>query len=289
MRDFKDCVPADARAYYIELFKHRTSTERAKYDAKLLAIQNALAAQGVRRSGHADKASWDAKAEFLDALAIGCVEDVLAVYEERELVLTPPICTCLAETAREHLDALYRQQLKLSAERMLGFHLLNSSIQEMSTRKFAALPRINILIERARRASERKRDEKVCKETPSSVTIHNTTNYNTQNIGGRYNTATMLGDVTQRQQYNFNQLAVELESLRNELSQRSTVDAEDLKLLEDAEKAVKEHDETKMQRCLRALSDGFRESAKSAGVELGKQGFIELAKYLAIHGIHLLK
>src|SRR5690242_9485874 len=119
MRDFKDCVPADARAYYNELFKQRTTTERAKYDVKLATIRNALAAQGIRSSGHADKASWEARADFLDALAIGYVEDALAVYKERELGLTPAICSCLVDTSREFLDAVYRQQLKLSAEGLL--------------------------------------------------------------------------------------------------------------------------------------------------------------------------
>ena len=161
MRDFKDCVPADARAYYTELFKQRTSTEHAKYDVKLLTIRNALAAQGVRSSGHADKASWETRADFLDALAIGYVEDVLEVYKERELALTLAVCSCIVATAHEFLDTVYRQQLKLSAEGMLGFRLLNSCIQEMATRKFSAMPRIKILVEKARLASVKQKNSEI--------------------------------------------------------------------------------------------------------------------------------
>jgi hypothetical protein len=275
VRDFSSCVPADARAYYTELFKQRTTMERATYDAKLLAIRNALAAQGVRSSGHADKASWEAKADFLDAMAIGYVEDVLEVYKERELVLTPAICSCLADTAREYLDTVYRQQLKLSADGMLGFRLLNSCIQEMGTRKFSAMPRINILIERAGLASVKRRRS----ETPTSVTINN---HHTQNITGSHNNVTMTGNVAAQQQYtvnDFNQLAVELESLRNELRNHSAaIDAEDLKLLEDAENAAKEHDQTKLRHYVGKISKGTWEFAKSAGMEIGKQAVIDLLK-----------
>ena len=56
-----------------------------------------LLAQGVRSSGHADKASWDAKADFLDALAIGYIEDVLEVHRDHELMLTPAICSCIVD------------------------------------------------------------------------------------------------------------------------------------------------------------------------------------------------
>jgi hypothetical protein len=159
---------------------------------------------------------------------------------------------------------------------MLGFHLLNSSIQEMSTRKFAALPQINILIEQARLASEKKRRENVSKEK-QGATINN--NY-TQNISGSNNTGTMTGDVIQHYTTNyFNQLAVELESLRNTLkSQPTPIDAEDIKLLEDAANAAKEHDQTKLQRCLSRVSEGTREVAKSVGVEIAKQAVIELIK-----------
>ena len=205
MRDFKDCVPADARAHYTELFKQRTNTERVKYDAKLLAVRKAFAAQGVRSSGHADKASWDARAEFLDSLAIGYVEDVLQVYEERQMALTSAICSCLAETAREFLDTVYRQQLTLSANKMLGFRLLNSCIQEMPTRKLSAMPRIAILIEKAKVAGAKKRSE-----SPSSMTINNSF---TQNITVSHNNVTMTGDVAAQQHYtvnDLNQLAVEL-------------------------------------------------------------------------------
>jgi hypothetical protein len=249
--------------------------ERATYDAKLLAIRNALAAQGVRSSGHADKASWEAKADFLDSLAIGFVEDVLDVYKERELALTPAICSSLTETAREYLDTAYRNQLKLYADGMLGFRLLNSCIQEMPTRKFAAMPKINILIERARLASVKKKSE-----VPSSATVYNLTqhNYGSHNV-------TMTGDITAQQQYNVNQLAVELESLRNALkSQQSPIDAEDLKLLEDAENAAKENDQTKLQRCLGKVSEGTWEFAKSAGMEIGKQALIA---FLKVHGVPL--
>ena len=281
MRDFKDCVPADARAYYNELFKQRTNTERAKYDVKLLTIRNALAAQGVRSSGHADKASWEARAEFLDASAIGYVEDVLEVYKDRELMLTPAICSCLADTAREFLDTVYRQQLKLSADRMLGFRLLNSCIQEMGTRKFSAMPRINILVEKARLASVKQKNS----ETPSKVTIKNTY---TQNITGSHNNVTMTGNVAAQQQYtvnDFNQLAVELASLRHALSaEPTTIYAEDLKLLEDAGNAAKTHDQTKLQRYVEKISEGTWEFAKSAGMEVGKQALIA---FLKAHGIPL--
>jgi hypothetical protein len=281
MRDFKDCVPADARAYYKELFKQRTTTERAKYDVRLATIRNALAAQGVRSSGHADKASWEARADFLDALAIGYVEDVLEVYNERELVLTLAVCSCLADTAHEFLDTVYRQQLKLSAEGMLGFRLLNSCIQEMATRKVSAMPRIKILIEKARMASVRLKN----REAPSNVTINN--NY-AQNITGSHNNVTMTGNVAAQQQYtvnDFNQLAIELQSLRHALSaKQTTIYAEDLKLLEDAENAAKKQDQTKLQHYVEKISEGTWEFAKSAGMEVGKQALIA---FLKAHGIPL--
>lgn len=281
MRDFKDCVPADARAYYNELFKQRTTTERAKYDVKLATIRNALAAQGVRSSGHADKASWEARADFLDALAIGYVEDVLEVYKERELGLSPAICSCLVDTAREFLDTVYRQQLKLSAEGLLGFRLLNSCIQGMGTRKFSAMPRINILVEKGRLASVKQKKT----ESPSAVTINNSY---IQNITGSHNNVTMTGDVAAQQQYtvnDFNQLAIELESLRHALSvEPTTMYAEDLKLLEDAENAAKKHDQTKLQHYVERISEGTWEFAKSAGMEVGKQALIA---FLKAHGIPL--
>ncbi len=276
MKDFKECVPGEARAYYIELFKERTKAERNKYNAKILAIRNQTAAQAARGSGHADKASWDAKAEQLDSLAIGLVEDVLDVYKERELALTPAICSSLTETAREYLDTAYRNQLKLYADGMLGFRLLNSCIKEIPTRKFAAMPKINILIEQARLASVKKKSE-----VPSSTSVYNLTqhNYGSHNV-------TMTGDITAQQQYNFNQLAVELESLRKALkSQPTPIDAGDLKLLEDAENAAKEQNSTKLQRCLGKVSEGTREVAKSVGMEIAKHAVLELIKN--VH--HLIK
>ncbi len=282
MRDFKDCVPADARAYYNELFKQRTTTERAKYDVKLATIRNALAAQGVRSSGHADKASWEARADFLDALAVGYIEDVLEVYKERELALPLAVCSCLADTAHEFLDTVYRQQLKLSAEGLLGFRLLNSCIQEMATRKFSAMPRIKILIEKARLASVKLKNREV---VPSNVTFNN--NY-TQNITGSHNNVTMTGNVAAQQQYTvneFNQLAIELESLRDALSAKpTTIYAEDLRLLEDAENAAKKHDQTSLQHYVERISKGTWEFAKSAGMEVGKQALIA---FLKAHGIPL--
>jgi hypothetical protein len=281
MRDFKDCVPADARAYYNELFKQRTTTERAKYDVQLATIRNALVIQGVRSSGHADKASWEARADFLDALAIGYVEDVLEVYKERELGLTPPICSCLVDTAREFLDAVYRQQLKLSTEGLLGFRLLNSCIQEMSTRKFSAMPRINILVEKGRLASVKQKKSKI----PSAVTINNSY---IQNITGSHNNVTMTGNVAAQQQYtvnDFNQLAIELQSLRHALSAKpNAICVDDLKLLEDAEIAANTHDQTKLQRYVEKISLGTWEFAKSAGMEVGKQALIAFMK---AHGIPL--
>lgn len=280
MRDFKDCVPADARDHYTELFKQRTTTERAKYAVKLVTIRNALAAQGVRSSGYADKASWEARAEFLDALALGYVEDVLEVYEERQLVLTSAICSCLMDTAREFLDTVYRQQIQLSASGMLGFRLLNSCIQEIATRKFSAMPKISILIEKARVTSVKNKSE-----IPSGMAIHNSY---TQNITGGHNNVTMMGNVTAQQQYaanDFNQLAVELESLRHALgAQLATIHAEDLKLLEHAEEAAKKHDQTALQRYVERISKGTWEFAKSAGGEVGKQA---LVAFLKAHGIPL--
>ncbi len=280
VRDFKDCVPADARAYYTELFKQRTTAERSKYDVKLLAIRNALAAQGVRSSGHADKASWDTRADFLDALAIGYVEDVLEVYKERELALTQAVCSCIVDTAYGFLDTVYRQQLKLSAEGMLGFRLLNSCIQEMGTRKFSAMPRITILVEKARLASVKKKSE-----SPINVTINNS---NIQNITGSHNNVTMTGNVAAQQQYtvnDFNQLAVELESLRHAFGTQPTgICVEDLSLLEEAEKAAKRRDQATLQRCAKTISKGTWEFAKSAGVEIGKQALIG---FLKSHGIPL--
>lgn len=281
MRDFKDCVPADARPYCNELFKQRTNTEHAKYDAKLLTIRNALAAQGVRSSGHADKASWEARAEFLDGLAIGYVEDMLEVYKDRELMLTPAICSCLVDTAREFLDTVYRQQLKLSADRMLGFRLLNSCIQEMGTRKFSVMPRINILVEKARLASVKQKNS----ESPSTVTINNSY---TQNITGSHNNVMMTGSVAAQQQHtvnDFNQLAIELASLRHALSAEPTmICVDDLTLLEDAENAAKMRDQTKLQRYVENISRGTWEFAKSAGMEVGKQALIT---FLKAHGIPL--
>lgn len=275
MRDFKDCVPADAHDHYNDLFKQTTTAERDKYNAKILAICNATAVQVGRSSGHADKASWVAKTEQLDGLAIGCVEDVLTVYEERELLVTPAVCTCLKDTAREYLDVVYKQQLQLSADGMLGFRLLNSCVQEMSTRKFVAMPTIDTLIERAKLASEKKQREHVSQETPSSVTIH-TINNITQNISGSNNATAIMGDVTQQQQYNFNQIEVVLESLLNALkSSPLPIDEEDLKLLEDAENAAKEHNPTKLQRCLVMVSEGAWKVAKSLAVE-GIVGLIKL-------------
>jgi len=281
MRDFKECVPADARAYYTELFKQRTSTERAKYDAKLLTIRNAIAAQGVRSSGHADGASWEAKADFLDAPAIGYVEDVLEVYKERELALTPVICSCLVDTAREFLDTVFRQQLQLSADGMLGFRLLNSCIQEMATRKLSAMPRINILIEKARLASVKVKRS----EVPRNVTINNSY---TQNITGAHDNVTMTGNLAVQQQYtanDFNQLAVDLESLRHALgAQPTTVYAEDIKSLGDAENAAKNHDQTKLQSYVEKISKGVWEFAKSTGMEVSKQALIA---FLRTHSIPL--
>lgn len=267
MRDFKQCVPADAQAYYLELFKHRNSTERANYDAKIKAIRNVLAAQGVRSSGYADMASWNAKAEFLDGLALGHVEDVLAIYRERELVLTPTVCSCLTETTREYLDKAYQNQRKLSADGMLGFRLHNSCILQMPTRKFAVMPKINILIERARLASMKRSDV---------PTVHHTNI--TQNISGSHNNVTATGDIAAHQQYNVSQLAIELESLRKELSQNPTIDAEDLKLLEEAEQAAKQNDETRLQRVLKGVKAGTWEVVKGSGLEVGKQlliGYIQ--------------
>jgi hypothetical protein len=272
VRDFKDCVPADAREHYNNLFKERTKAERNKYNAKIQAIRNQTAAQSVRSSGHADKASWEAKAEQLDGLAIGCVEDVLEVYRERELALTPAICSCLAETAREYLDTVYRNQLKISGDGMPGFSLLNSSIQEMPTRKFAALPRINVLIERARLASVKKKTE-----TPGSMTVNHTYQI-TQNVSGSHNNVAAMGDIAAHQQYNFNQLAVELESLRKELSQHPNVDVGDLKLLEEAEQAAKQNDETRLQRVLKKVKGGTWEIVSGSGLEVGKQLLIGYIK-----------
>lgn len=280
MSDFKNCLPADARGYYIELSKHRAQAERTKHDAAQQKLLREAAARGHVRSGGTCAAQWNLRAEYLDATAIGFVEDLLTVYEERELALTPTTCTCIANTAHEHLNTVYQQQLKLSAEGLLGFHLLNSSVQEMSTRKFQAMPKINIMIERARMASAKR--EGAGKQPPATIN-HITNNTYMQNVSGSHNAVTMLGDVAQQQQFNFNQLAVELESLRSKIKSQ-TIDAEDLKLLEDATSAAKEHDETKLRRCLRAISKGAWEAAKSAGVELSKQGLIELARA----GIHLL-
>jgi len=73
--------------------------------------------------------------------------------------------------------------------------------------------------------------------------------------------------------------------LRNALkSQQSPIDAEDLKLLEDAENAAKENDQTKLQRCLGKVSEGTWEFAKSAGMEIGKQALIA---FLKVHGVPL--
>ena len=176
---------------------------------------------------------------------------------------------------------MYRQQLKLSADGMLGFRLLNSCIQEMGTRKFSVMPRVNILVEKARLASVKQKKS----EIPTGVSINNSY---TQNIMGSHNNVTMMGDVAAQQQYtvnDFKQLAVELESLRHALSAQPTnIYVEDLRLLEDAENAAKKHDQTKLQRYVEKISDGTWEFAKSAGMEVGKQALIA---FLKAHGILL--
>lgn len=81
------------------------------------------------------------------------------------------------------------------------------------------------------------------------------------------------------------QLAIELESLRHALSvEPTTIYAEDLKLLEDAENAAKKHDQTKLQRYVEKISEGTWEFAKSTGMEVGKQALIA---FLKAHGISL--
>lgn len=282
MSDFINCLPPNARAHYIALRNVRQSADREKYDAKLRDLRNEAAARGILRSGMTYKAEWDTKAEFLDTLAVGHVEEALEACKLYEVELTPALCACLETTARDFLATQYNMQIQNKARGVLDVHIPNSAIQAMSNnlrnKTFSVMSQIKVTIEKAR-VEDVKRRATVKK--PEGTTYH-------QHVHqyGDNSSVTQTGDITIHQYTvnDFKQLTVELDALRAGLRQQtSTVDADEtIGLLAGAEKASKENDQPKVTSCLSRISKAGWEMIKTSAPKITSEIILH---YLRLHGL----
>jgi hypothetical protein len=270
MSEIKDCLPEATRKYFINLRNIRLEAETNKYQERLAALREELAAKNQGRSGWQEMEEWRYKEEMSDSLATGFVQDALDTCRLYEIPITHPLCGCLEKAAENVLVVQYRNALQAHGKR----HLFQGL---MSTHTLKVMPQIKVMIENARVQDLKER-------TAMNKEKDKPSNSYTQNIiqhGGTMN-ASQTGNVSVQQ------LTVgELDNLRPVLAQMraffktqdQSVDADEyVGLLASAEKAAAEKDESRMLGYLRQIPGKAWEIGKMVVPQV-------LLNYLKLHGM----
>jgi hypothetical protein len=275
MTEIKDCLPAHARAHFINLRNIRLESETARYQSRLAEFRNQQAARGPLLSGATVMQQWKFAEELHDNLATGYVEDAFETCRLYDIPLTQAICECIIKAVDYLLDAQYEHALKASAQ---GFGDLKIPLpvrQEGNMKRI--IPKVRVMVEKARVEDEKRRTSMAQEKTKAG----NTYNMNIMQHGGVMS-ASQTGNASV-QQLNIG----ELQEIRQAIAatraffkkQEESVDADEyIGLLASAEKAAHEGDESKMH--------GVLKQVPGKAWEIGKEVIPKvLLHYLKMHGM----
>src|ERR1700722_14744839 len=107
MAELQNCLPEQARPFFIRLRNSKWEESRQSYKAKLSESRSEAAAKNVLKSGFQIKAEWDLTVDHMGDRAFGYFEAAIETCTLYDIKLTKPLCDCI-ETAVK--DLLLAQQ-----------------------------------------------------------------------------------------------------------------------------------------------------------------------------------
>jgi hypothetical protein len=174
MTELQNCLPEQARPFFIRLRNSKWEELGQSYKAKLSTSRSEAAAKNVLKSGLQIKVEWDLTVAHMGDRAVGYFEAAIETCTLYDIKLTRPLCDCIETAVKDLLLAQQRNAVSNAAKNIPGaVPLPLSSRQQLSDRP-QSLPRYNdimIALERARVESEKATAQKATELKGATVTI----------------------------------------------------------------------------------------------------------------------
>ncbi|HET6844440.1 MAG TPA: hypothetical protein VFK06_22565 [Candidatus Angelobacter sp.] len=172
MTEVKDCLPENARGYFINLRNVRQEAATEKYQAQLAEIRGQMAANGLAPSGMQRAHEWRVKEEHLESLATEYVQAAIETCNLYDIPLTPLMCSCFIKAAGEFLDVQFGYLLNSQAKGIADVRVPLSVIQQGNHRSIKIMNRIKLAVETAR-VQDSKQRSAMAKEKESPQVLYN--------------------------------------------------------------------------------------------------------------------
>lgn len=279
--NMEHCLPDHARRHFINLRGLRLERDLRDYQARLRDFRSEWAAKSAVRLGWQDAKEWKMSEEYLDALASGYVQDAIDTCNLYDIPLTSQICQCLEQSAAGYLVGQYGNKLRMHgatpASVKVPLSMRQSLAGQIQNRNFPILSEIQIMLEKARVASQKGRTTVTSEKShPTSIFVQNI------HQEGGYMNASQNGDV-QIQQLTVSDLelfAASFSDMRALLKQQepSVEIDESVGLLAGAQRAAASKDEGKMMGYLKQIPTKSWELVKATAPQVLSQSLLHFLK-----------
>jgi hypothetical protein len=178
MTDLRNCLPEQARQFFVRLRNSKWERSRESYTVKLSASRSEAAIKNVLKSGFQTKVEWDLAVDHMGDRAFGYFEAAIETCILYDIKLTKPLCDCIEAAVKDFLLAQQRNAISNAAKNIPGVVPIPLSSRQQLNDRPQSLPRYNdimLALERVRVESERAAAQKAA-SSESKVTTVTTTN-----------------------------------------------------------------------------------------------------------------
>jgi hypothetical protein len=174
MIEIQNCLPEQARPFFIRLRNSKWDESRQSHTAKLSASRSEAAAKNVLKSGFQIKVEWDLTVGLLGDLAFGYFEAAIETCTLYDINLTKSLCDCIGTAVKDFLLVQQRNAMSNAAMNIPGAVPIPLSSRQQLSGSPQSLPRYNdimIALERARVENEKAAAQKTVSPEPKGATV----------------------------------------------------------------------------------------------------------------------
>ncbi len=178
MTELQNCLPEQARPFFVRLRNSKWDEARNSYQAKLAASQSDAAAKNLLRSGFQIKVEWDLKVLHMGDSAFGYFEAAVETCTLYDIPLTKTLFQCIETAVKDFLIAQQRNAINNAGKGIPGAPAIPLSSRQQLREQPQSLPRYNdimIALERARVESEKAAAQRATSSENKGATVITTT------------------------------------------------------------------------------------------------------------------
>lgn len=161
MTEIVDCLPARAKAHFINLRNMRMEDAISRYQSSLRDLRSQMAARGIGRSSIQMTQEWTLSEKLSNEMAKDHVEGALDTCRLYDIPLTRQLCDCILNASEEFLRIKFEQTVSTQRLRSSEMTMPPQAQQQFesmaSNRRYGIMPEIRVMIETARVEDEKKR------------------------------------------------------------------------------------------------------------------------------------